>query len=69
MTLANLVLKNSPDGLPATVIVEDVLVGLVEGGDHVEDPLGQLGDEGAHHASCACVNFDKLAYSKLFKNL
>ena len=38
-------LPEGPDGLPPAVVVEDELVGGVEHGQHVEDPLGHLGDE------------------------
>ena len=37
-----------PERLPAAVVVEDVLVGLVELADDVEDALGDLGNEGPH---------------------
>ena len=38
-------LPEGPDGLPPAVVVEDELVGGVEHGQHVKDPLGHLGDE------------------------
>ena len=38
-------LPEGPDGLPPAVVVEDELVGGVENGQHVKDPLGHLGDE------------------------
>jgi hypothetical protein len=37
-----------PERLPAAVVVEDVLVGLVELADDVEDTFRDLGDEGPH---------------------
>ena len=39
------------DGLPATVIVEDVLVGASEQTDHLEYPLCYLGYQGPHNLS------------------
>ena len=47
--LATVLPSEQSDGLPATVIVEDVLVGPGEHGDHLKDPLGYLGDQGPHH--------------------
>jgi hypothetical protein len=44
-----------PQGFPATVVVEDILVGLVELADDVEDTLGDLGDEGPHNSAVSEV--------------
>lgn len=40
-----------PERLPPAVVVEDILVGLVELANHVEDALGDLGDQCPHHGS------------------